>query len=372
MIRIAYTSPFVPVEWIAAHGVRPLRVIPRQAGGGAAEGVCPFAQAFVSELAGGTVPDTCLPSETWGRMAPDGGQANAAIFTTTCDQMRRAPELLSARREMPVFLLNVPATWQTPSAAGLYLDELRRLGRFLVCLGGTAPSPAALASVMAAYEAARHALCECRPALAARRWEEMLCELCSCLPDRLPAFIERLKSEAAANVEAASGRFPAGAAGDRFPGNAAGGHVYIPVAVVGGPLGREGLAVLDAIEAAGARIVLDGTEAGERSLPGDFDAARSNDDPLAALARAYFDSIGDAFRRPSSLLGDWLRRRIDERRPRGIVLVRQVWCDLWHAEVAGLREWAGLPLLDLDVSCAASAAAGAIAARIQAFIEVLR
>lgn len=334
---VAYTSPFVPVEWIAAHGVRPLRVIPRQGDGAAAglrEGLCPFAQAFVAELAGGK----------------DGPAAEAAIFTTTCDQMRRAPELLAARREMPVFLLNVPATWQGSSAGDLYVEELRRLGRFLVTLGGTAPTRSELADAMAAYAAAREELCRRRPMLTARRGAQMLCDLGSCLVNELPGWGERLKRESAGGEATRTGR--------------------IPVAVVGGPLGGEGLAVLDAIEAAGACIVLDGTETGERSLPGRWDPRSTKEDLLAELGVAYFDSIGDAFRRPSTRLDDWLRQSLQERRPRGVVLVRQVWCDLWHAQGARLREWVALPMLDLDVSCGAGAAA--VGARIQSFMEILK
>ena len=32
------------------------------------------------------------------------------------------------------------------------------------------------------------------------------------------------------------------------------------------------------------------------------------------------------------------------------ILLRQVWCDLWHAEVKRLRDWLDLPLLDLDLN----------------------
>ena len=54
------------------------------------------------------------------------------VLTTTCDQMRYVAAMLEQRGDRPVFLLNVPSTWQTPAARRLYLDELRRLGRFLV------------------------------------------------------------------------------------------------------------------------------------------------------------------------------------------------------------------------------------------------
>ena len=34
---------------------------------------------------------------------------------------------------------------------------------------------------------------------------------------------------------------------------------------------------------------------------------------------------------------------------RGVILVRCVWCDLWHAEFARLREWLKLPSVEIDL-----------------------
>lgn len=338
MIAIAYTSPFVPAEWIAAHGLRPWRVLPRQRpepSSGLREGLCPFAQAFIGELAGAEA-------------------VSAAVFTTTCDQMRRAPELLAERTDLPVFLLNVPATWQTPSAADMYLNELRRLGRFLQRVGGHAPTSEQLSGVMIAYESARTATVALRPQLSARQFAERLCRLSHIGADEVS------DSANGVCVVAANSAADHGAHRDG-----------IPIALVGGPLDEDAMTVLDILEQSGGRVVLDGTETGERSLPGAFDRRRMRDDPLAELARAYFGAIPDAFRRPDTMLYEWLRTKLDERRPRGLVIVRQVWCDLWHAEAGRLKEWAGLPVLDLDVSGAAGAAAS-LSARIQAFLEVLR
>ena len=68
---------------------------------------------------------------------------------------------------MPVFLANIPATWETETARNLYLDELRRLGKWLTVLGGTAPTGPQLVSVLCRYEDARAALlahADCMPA----------------------------------------------------------------------------------------------------------------------------------------------------------------------------------------------------------------
>ena len=53
MKRVLYRSPFIPAEWIAAHGFEPVRLIPSSASTDGpvpdAEGVCPFMRGFINE-----------------------------------------------------------------------------------------------------------------------------------------------------------------------------------------------------------------------------------------------------------------------------------------------------------------------------------
>ena len=51
-----------------------------------------------------------------------------------------------------VFLFNLPVTWQTPVAERIFCDELRRLGRFLIGLGGHAPATGDLVEIMSAIQ----------------------------------------------------------------------------------------------------------------------------------------------------------------------------------------------------------------------------
>ena len=129
MTAVAYASPFVPPEWIEAHGLAPRRIFPDGDEDPASEGLC--------AVAGGVV--------RWAGN-PD---ADALVMTTTCDQMRRSAERIPAGR-LPVFLMNVPVTWQTGAARRLYRDELLRLGRFLERAGGTRPSDGRLREVLRA------------------------------------------------------------------------------------------------------------------------------------------------------------------------------------------------------------------------------
>ena len=135
MISVAYSSPFVPPEWIAAHQMRPIWLpgspgITRPAAS-ARRGVCRCAGILVDG--------------TWKHAG-----AEAIVLTTICDQMRYAAAYVHESGEVPVFLFNVPSTWQSPEVRQLYREELCRLGRFLESLGGCR----AFAGVLAAHDAA--------------------------------------------------------------------------------------------------------------------------------------------------------------------------------------------------------------------------
>jgi len=325
---LLYTSPFVPAEWIAAHGLAPYRLFPAShshaALSGSSEGLCPFAQAFTAEAAT--------------------HEAVAAVFATTCDQMRRAAEPAERAGSHPVFLFNVPATWQSPAAQTLYRDELLRLGRFLVRLGGARPDPAFLAEVMLSYDSARTSLQSQRQTLSARAAAEALVSF----------------NQDGFGVRRLGAAFPL--APDPSP-------LAPRLALLGGPLLREQFGIYDEIERRGARVVLDATETGERTLPAPFDRARLRDDPLAELARAYFLHIPDACRRPNNLLYEWLAKELAARRVQGVLLLRCVWCDLWHAEAQRLKECLAVPVLELDPSGTAGAGLRT-QERLQALLEM--
>lgn len=355
MKTVAYSSPFVPVEWIAAHGLRPSRMRLRPADLGRRVGVmhevCPYAEAFLGAV---------LSSQSVGHGArpADGRSACAVVVTTTCDQMRHAAALIARDADHPVFLLNVPSTWQTAAAGGLYLDELKRLGRFLVQLGGTAPSPDDLAKVMLEYESARTSLLTVRESMSARQFAEAIAGLSR----------EGIVVGDGENVVAGLRTEPPSvAAGSRDPGRTG----AVPLALVGGPLLESDYVILDLIEQAGGRLVLDATEGSERTLPGAFDRRAIREDPLRALGQAYFGTIPDAFRRPNSRLYEWLGRELSARQVRGVILRRYVWCDLWHAELHRLREWSPVPVLDIDTCHDEGGSPARTAGRIEAFLEML-
>jgi benzoyl-CoA reductase/2-hydroxyglutaryl-CoA dehydratase subunit BcrC/BadD/HgdB len=293
---IAYTCPYVPAEWIAAHGLQPRRLIPLPVEGTLIipriEGLCPYARAFVNDVAASKDID-------------------GIVVTTMCDQMRRVFDLLVRRVDTPAFLLNVPSTWQTVAAQRLYLDELKRLGRFLVRLGGHEPDKEDLVHAML----------------------------------------------------------------DQAYGNGVHGTPYnrkaVPLAIVGGPLMQRDRVLFDVVEDCGGRIVLDATETGQRGLHGPFDRRRLAEDPLMELAQTYF-RLPDASRRPNSELYRWLQDQLAQAGARGIIFHHYVWCDKWRAEFARLKEWANLPVLRLDSEGDGQMNMARLRSRVRAFMEMLQ
>jgi hypothetical protein len=137
--------------------------------------------------------------------------------------------------------------------------------------------------------------------------------------------------------------------------------------------------LLDAIEKAGGRVVLNATEAGERSLwptspldqaqPAAGAPAQPDAALLALLARGWLANCVDVFQRPNTRLYDWLRERLTARQAHGIVLWHYVGCDLWRAEAQPMRAAFGLPVLLLDAD---EATPRRNTGRLEAFLESLR
>jgi len=328
-MQVFYTSPWVPPEFIKAHELEPRGVWFASEPGQLplAAGVCAFAQTVVRLVE--THPDS------------------AFIFSTHCDQLRRGFDVVAQAAPARVFLFNLPATWQTPVAERIFGSELERLGRFLVEQGGQPPTARELAESMARYRLARGRLLEAAMRLSARQYCEALA---------------RFHWDGTVNLNQEASAPRAGS---------------IPLALVGGPLPPWQMHLLDAIEAAGGHVVLNATEAGERSLgpvsrpDQGHTADRTLPDLLQLLTRSCLDRCVDVWQRPNTRLFLWLKERLAARKVRGIVLWHFVGCDLWRAETQSLREAFGLPVLLLDANEAAGDALRQ-STRIQAFLESLR
>ena len=329
MKTIIYTCPYVPAEWIAAHSLRPSRIIPDSAGTtgplGRAEGVCSFVQGFINEVI-------------------THKQVGGVVITTVCDQMRRAYDIIVRKCDVPLFLMNVPNTWQNINVQKLYIDELKRLGRFLIGLGGMSPSDDVLAKIMLDYDTARTTILGAGGYLPARQYAETIA-----------AFGRDGPGETFNNITVPESQIEG-----------------VPLAIFGGPLMRHDFEIFDIVEQAGGHIFLDATETGQRGMCAPFDRRGLRDNPILELASAYFCGIQDASRRPNSGLYKWLKCRLADRQVIGIIFHRYVWCDMWHAELGRLKDWTGLPVLDIDTAGNNETATQRTANRIRAFLETLQ
>lgn len=325
MPTVIVNSPFIPPEWLTAHGFTVQAVTPvPQPDAKFGEGRCALAEAL--------------------RMAVADAPAAVLVWASPCDQLRRAGDELP---ESPSrFRFHVPVTWQGEAPFRYYAAELRRLGRFLVAHGGREPDDATLAHELAAWD----------------RRRQQLRELRKLLPDK--EFTSRLlgwPGEAAPPSQGGAGVPPAkDRATTKNP---------IPLALLGSALTESDLEWFDGLARAGGTVVLNVTENGETILPEPVDRRGLAEHPFTAMAQAHFH-LPAGFRRPNDALYAFLAKELPARGVRGLIVRRQLWCDLWHAEVARLREATDLPLLDLEA--VAGTAPAHTRTRIEAFMEALR
>lgn len=135
---VGYCSQHIPPEWIAAHGLRPVRIVPSMVENTPieeSEGLCDFMRGFFNSI------------ET--------NEVDAVLSTTVCDQMRRGFDLFSSERTKPVHLFNQPALWKRSSHLKLFRYELQKLTPFFKKLGGIPPTNEMLKESMLYYEKKR-------------------------------------------------------------------------------------------------------------------------------------------------------------------------------------------------------------------------
>jgi len=326
MTAILYTSPFVPAEWISAYGLQPVRLYPEHAGDTPVleqmPGLCPYARMMAH---------TCIKNTS----------SPAVVIAATCDQMRRVAELIARRASIDVFLMHIPVSWQSPASFKLYCEELRRLGVFLEKHGGTVPTEHTLSDRMLQFDTERIMLRNLQGTFSARQYAETVTQ-----------WFET-RTLHATNFKSLTSL------------------TEIPIALTGGPLLHDHFVLYDCLEEAGGTVYVDASENGELLLPVAYDRRAVRDNPFMEMAFVFFGSIPGVFKRPNSRLYEYLDTKIHEGSIKGILLVRYVWCDLWHAEVQRMREWTKLPILDIELNDETPGIDERTITRIQAFIETI-
>lgn len=277
---ILFNSAYIPGEWIIAHGFIPEKVIPHQENinENAGEGICPYAELMLHEAKAFT--------------------GTGIIFTTRCDQMRRIAELYPKKN---IFLMNIPATWKSPTAKKIYQDELQRLSHFLIELGGHEPDLA-------------------------------------------------LVTENKSVTEQYQGK---------------------KLAFMGGPAICTDTELFALIRDHGAGISFDASETGEFSQP-QISLQAFAEAPLSELTSVYFSNMPDIAKRPNSQFYEQSEKIIKEREIEAIIIRTYPWCDLWHAEVARIKEYFKLPVLHFTADvCTSTTKDTRLQTRLKAFFETL-
>jgi len=340
-MRVLVTSPWVPAEWIKAHGHEPAGVWFEPGFGpiraGLRAGVCPFAQRVLHVV--------------------QAREDLAFVLSTHCDQLRRAGDALGAPAAERCFLFNLPATWQTRAAYQMVHEELERLGDFLVRLGGRAPTPQVFGDQMEQWRNKRKELAGagqwCPGAIYARALAQFHSTGTFELPVRQSVLVNAARKT--------TGKRPR-------------------LALIGGPLCLEDLELLEQMEALGGDVVLNATETGERTLAPRGPArseggVRAESDTLVGMveasARDIVEQCVDVFQRPNTPLYAWLGPRLAKRGVEGLVLWSHTGCDLWRAEANSLQEAFKLPLLVLEAD-AYGGVSPRESGRLQAFLEALK
>jgi len=295
------SSPFIPAEWIQAHGFTVERLVPDS--GGIEEHDRPFM---------GRCPRAHLLLKSLMKRS----DAAAVVLTSTCDQMRRSFDLLNKSWRIPSFLFHVPATWQTPAARKIYLAELNRLGAFLYGISGRLPSQEALAELMK----------NARPAQ---------------IPP--PANIPLIEPQ------------------QNHDG-------FVHVGIIGESLCRQHRGLLDFIRDCGART-FDLTPDGNWGIPVQFSLKLIENDPLDAFVQSCMMGIPGVFQRPDTKMMTRLREDSRQFVLHGVILVRNVWCDLWKAAAHRIQDELKLPVLILDLD--EQPLMPPMTNRIAAFVEIL-
>lgn len=283
---------------------------------------------------------------------------DGAICLNTCDHVRRAADVFRKKTAIPFHgFVSVPRSPREDLFA-YYLRELRRLYDAMVAQFGAAGGDAPLRAAIRQLNEVRERLHE----LNALRLEER----------------PRLSGAEALAVHIASQVLPPAVfveLADRLlealavrPGlDSARGRLVLVGAELDEP------AFVRAIESQGALVVADRLCFGQRSVLPALDA--ECDDPLDAIARAYFF-------RPSCarMIGDFPSRwealcdLVDQARADGVIFERLVFCDPWGGEQHNLglrvKETDAFPLLYLQREYGI-VATGQVRTRVQAFVERL-
>ena len=342
---IGYLCIYAPVELIRAAGAIPVRL---EHGGSDAEragtkyvrsDACSFCKSCLGNF----------ESDPLYRLT------DAVVAVSTCDMMRRLPELIEHHFGQRVLQLYLP---RTSEPLPHRVAELRRgLEQMRSELGEITGIPATDERVRAAT-------------IETNRTRRLLRSL-----DEQRARGELTTSRLLNLVSLAWFLDPAAVQGhdrnlpwisDRVPTAPATPHR--PRLMLGGSMmTNDDLWLVELLEEK-ADIVADFLCTGSRSFADDVP---KTGDPMQGLADFYFNRVPCMHRRPNAALYDYVRKLATERRVTGVVYKTLLYCDSWSFEAQRLKAaLEPLPFLHLDTDYSKENHEQ-VRTRIEAFLEIL-
>lgn len=321
---------YVPRELLEAFGLEAPRLIP------------PGTVASESRGEARSGAGACA----WCKSALGSADQAGALWVggATCDQMRRALELAGRASAAGSLIIGVPKT-RTAEAEALYEQELRWLASELGRRTGRMLESGPLRQAIEARDDIRARMRAVRTRLSGADFTALVHREETLSAERMIEFLDHYIIPA-----------------PRKPG--------IPVLVAGSPVATAELDWLRLLEDSGLSVVADATCTGDRAV--DFSVGITGaDDPLEALARAYFRRPPCLFVRPNDEFYAYASRLVGERGVQAVVWRSVRGCDIHALEAPRAARLLGRPLLDLDMSYGDSDSPR-IRTRVEAFAESFR
>jgi benzoyl-CoA reductase/2-hydroxyglutaryl-CoA dehydratase subunit BcrC/BadD/HgdB len=325
---VRLTCGHVPRELIEAFGLEAPRLIP------------PGTVSSESRGENRSGPGACA----WCKSALGSvGAQRPWIGAATCDQMRRAIELAGRGSGHPPLVIHFPKT-RTAEAEAFYLSELKWLADELTRRTDRSPSAGDLLRAIEARNEIRARIRGIRSGLSGGDFAALIHLEASLPTAEMLDFLSGFEAPP-----------------DRGEG--------LPVLLAGSPHMPADSAWLDLLEESGLAVVADATCTGDRAIDFEIQVV-PEEDPLEALARAYFRRPPCLFIRPNDEFYAYAERLARERGVRAVVWRSLRGCDIHGLEPPRARQILGLPLLAVDMSCG-DAASMRIRTRVEAFAESL-
>ncbi|MCF7708752.1 MAG: 2-hydroxyacyl-CoA dehydratase family protein [Verrucomicrobia bacterium] len=154
------------------------------------------------------------------------------------------------------------------------------------------------------------------------------------------------------------------------PGPRVDSRVRSRLALIGGPIPASIRHDLDEfLRTYGAAVLLDVTENNMTQHIPRLNSGRTTGDEFTILASRYF-RIPAVWKRPNTAIYTWFSNRVRQEQIDGVLLIRYVFCDLWHCALHEFKHRLSIPILEMDLDGGEALSASAFS-RVQAFLEMI-